>query len=167
MDKLKGISQTYVKCYNGEIIHSMQQLHPCPCRGRAVNACALHLPAGKGQALPQEMGQRRRPGNMASPAGRAETILCNPRSCVSCTLLWTHLALHRIVHHRKHDQNGLDGHLQRLGVLDMLWMFHTVLIIKNKYRILVCQKNLAVIFLEIALFPVRVGAYIRGCSNRL
>ena len=57
--------------------------------------------------------------------------------------------------------------MQRLGVLDMLWMFHTVLIIKNKYRIFVCQKNLAVIFLEIALFPVRVGAYIRGYSNRL
>ncbi len=57
--------------------------------------------------------------------------------------------------------------MQRLGVLDMLWMFHTILIIKNKYRILVCQKNIAVIFLEIALFPVRVGAYTRGRSNRL
>lgn len=153
MDKLKGISQTYVKCYNGEIIHSMQLLPPCPCRGRAVNACALHLPAGGGSG-PSPSAMTRQPG---SPGRTRGDLSLQPRFCVSCAWLWIHLALHRIVHHRKPVQNGLDGHLQRLGVLDMLWMFHTVLIIKNNYRILVCQKNPCCDFFRNRFVPRKGG----------
>ena len=56
MDKLKGISQTYVKCYNGEIIHSMQLLPPCPCRGRAVNRALFISRRGRGRPFRKGWG---------------------------------------------------------------------------------------------------------------